>query len=88
MKHNVEYNTKDKSLGYVMAITVDTTLRQILNFIGDYEKFKNLSYTYDLLELFIKNEVAYIYLNKKTGYYFFTKSLSTLPEIEDGEKIK
>lgn len=86
MKHNVEYHTKDTSLGHVMAITVDTTLKQIINFIGDYNKFSGIVHTYDLVELFSKNNVVYIYLNKDNGYYFFITDLDALPEIEYGEK--
>lgn len=86
MKHNVEYHTKDTSLGHAMAITVDTTLKQIINFIGDYNKFSGVFHTYDLVELFSKNNVVYIYLNKDNGYYFFITDLDALPEIEYGEK--
>lgn len=85
MKHNVEYHTKDQSLGHVMAITEDTTLKQIINFIGDYTQPLNLTIDQFLAGL---DGTTYIYLNKKTGRYFFTKSLSTLPEIEDGENKK
>lgn len=86
MDYNVEYHTKDKSLGHVMAITVDTTLKQIINFIGDYEKFSSMFHTYDLVELFSKNNVVYVYLNKVIGHYFFITDLDLLPEIEGEQK--
>ncbi|AHV83086.1 hypothetical protein GJ20_gp45 [Lactococcus phage P092] len=85
MQYNVEYRTKDHSLGYVMAITDQTTFKQLINFIGDYEKPLGLL-NYNLLNMIAENDVLYIYLSKLTGRYSIVKNLSTLPELEGEQK--
>lgn len=77
LKHNVEYTLKDNK-GYIMAVDQSTSIKTIMNFVGDY-MFESEDIGILYLTLCRKNE-AYIYLVKSTGYAV------TLTNIENNLK--
>lgn len=65
LEHNVEYTLKNNK-GYIMAVDQLTSLKTIMNFVGDY-MFEAADIGILCLTVRRKNE-AYIYLVKSTGY--------------------
>lgn len=79
LEHNVEYTLKDNK-GYLMAVDQSTSLKTIMNFVGDY-MFESEDIGIMYLTLRRKDEV-YIYLVKATGYAV------TLTNIENKLNLK
>ena len=80
LEHNVEYTLKNNK-GYIMAVDQSTSLKTIMDFVGDYI-FEAVDIGILYLTVRRKNE-AYIYLVKSTGYAVALSNIeSNLKEIK------
>lgn len=82
MLTDVEYETSDSSIGYVMKISKNTSFKTIINFVGDYGWAYNA--TISIMDFLIKDDTDYLYvcLNKVLRRVVVYESLDEFREFE------